>query len=113
MIPTAGTIHCLRILREPDEEVTPGHRHHQALGGCLPESANVLLDTDDPDECNTVYNAVRTRGSSSCSATSSAYARLRACRHTVQAELPTTGAPCLRCCSVDPSEGHARRLLWG
>jgi hypothetical protein len=28
-------IHFLRILREPDEEVTRGHRHHQALGGCL------------------------------------------------------------------------------
>jgi hypothetical protein len=75
-------IHCLRILREPDEEVTPEDITIKLLVAAWPESANIPIlddsdDPDDPDESNTVYNAVRAKGSSSCSATS-AYARLRA-----------------------------------
>jgi hypothetical protein len=74
-------IHNLRILREPDEEVTPEDIVTiKLLVAAWPESANIPInsddsdDPDDPDEKNTVYNAVRARGSSSCSATSSAYA---------------------------------------
>jgi hypothetical protein len=75
-MPTAGCLFTTYILREPDEEVTPEDIVTiKLLVAAWPESANIpLLDPDDPDESNTVYNAVRARGSSSCSATSSAYA---------------------------------------
>jgi hypothetical protein len=57
------------------EEVTRGHHVTiKLLVAAWPESANFPHQPDDPDESNTVYNAVKTRGSSSCSATSSAYA---------------------------------------
>jgi hypothetical protein len=40
--PTAGClIHCLRILREPDEEVTPDSVTIKLLVAAWPESANI------------------------------------------------------------------------
>jgi hypothetical protein len=84
-------IHCLRILREPDEEVTP--EDIVTISWWLPgpsrptflsiQMIQMIQMIDESVQCR------QTRGSSSCSATSSAMPRLRAlCRHTVRAELP-------------------------
>jgi hypothetical protein len=86
-MPALAAIH-LRILREPDE-VTP----EDIVTICLARvGQHSFLDSDDPDERNTVYNAVR--------------ARLVELQRDILRLCPACElcchmrAPCLRCCSV-------------
>jgi hypothetical protein len=92
-------IHYLRILREPDEEVTPEDIVTiKLLVAAWPESANIP-SCPMIQMSNTVYNAAGPR--LVCSATSSAYARLRAlCRHTVRLNYPHRRALALLFCKI-------------
>jgi hypothetical protein len=103
----------LRILSEPDEEVTRGHRHHQALGGCLArvgQHSFQMIQMIQMKKVNSVQ-CRQSKGSSSCSATSSACPACEPLPPHSLAELPAQ-ARYACCCSVRSQRG-TRRLLWG
>jgi hypothetical protein len=91
-------IHCLRILREPDEEVTPEDIVTIKLLVAGPSQPTFLSSMMIQMKV-TLYTCRQSKGLVELQRDPPPMPLRALCRHTVRAELPHS-APCLRCCSV-------------